>query len=99
MLIGVFQIAIREHDASANTLDRLGDVSRDLSRSGVIDDFLHVSRVLLAGVYVITSPNSAKRIRRNGVMHTEAVRHVELPGAMRGQAHGDGAAAVVGIAQ
>ena len=38
-------------------------------------------------------------IRCHGMVHTEAVGHVEFPGVVRGESQADGVASMIGIAQ
>ena len=65
----------------------------------MVDQTSDVGRVICSGVRIVAPPRSAIRIGRDGVMHAEAVRHIELPGAVRCESHARGVAAVVRISK
>ena len=65
----------------------------------VVNQTFHVVGVFFPGVGVVAAPWPAIRVGRDGVMHAETVRHVEFPGAVRGQPHRRHVAAVIAIAQ
>ena len=99
LFVDVLQIIVRINNHAAHALDRFGDERRDASRSAEIDQVLHIGRVLVARFGIVAAPQTAIGIGRHGVMNPEAVRDVELPGPMRGQAHGQRTAAVIAVAQ
>src|SRR4051812_28877195 len=97
--ISMLQIIIRKNDAPANTLNRFRNESGDLPWRGVVDNLLHVRRVLFARVHIVPSPRSSEWVGCERVMNAEAVRDVEFPSAMRGQPHRRCVAAMVSVAQ
>ena len=54
---------------------------------------------MMSCVRIVASPCSAIRIGRDRVVHAEAMRDVELPGAVRRESHPGGVAAVVRISK
>jgi len=99
IFVGVLEVARRELDKAADALDGLGDEGRDLARCRVFDDLLDVLGVFAAGVGVVVAEMPAIGVGGDGVVDAEGVRRVELPGAVRGDAHAGGVATVVGVAQ
>ena len=61
VFVGVLQITVRKHHAAADALDRLGDEPRDLSRRRVVDQVLHIGRVIFSGLRIVVAPEPAIR--------------------------------------
>src|ERR1051326_7873641 len=90
---------IREDDTTANPLDRFGDIACDSTRGGIVDQVLHVRRVILSGIRIFAPPLAAVRIGGESVMDAEAMRNVELPGVMGSESHPGSVPTVISIAQ
>src|SRR6185503_14919362 len=99
VFVCVFEVVVGEDNAAAHALDRFGDITRNAARGGVVDQVLYVGRVILSGLRMFAIPLAAIRIRSEGVMDTEAMRHIKLPGVMRSKSHAGSVAAVVSISQ
>src|SRR5689334_18136866 len=87
VFVSVLEIMVRKDDAAAHSLDRLGNVTRDSARSGIVDQVLHVGGVILTGSGIFTIPLSPIRIGRQGMMDAETVWNIKLPGVMGGESH------------
>ncbi len=99
VFVGVAQVALGKLDEAAYALDGLCDERGDLARRREVDELLHVVGVFFAGGGIVIAPRAAIGVGRERVVDAEAVRDVELPRAVRGEAHGGGVAAMVGVAQ
>src|ERR1041385_4645715 len=76
VLIDMFQITIGKHHHAADTLDGFGNKTRYLSRRSEVNQLLHIRGVFFSSVGIISTVRSAIRVGCEGVMETEAVRHI-----------------------
>src|SRR6185369_10938159 len=80
MFINMLEIAVRENDDAANSLDGFSDEPGHLSGRSEVDELLDVRGVLFARLGIIATIRPAVGIGGQGVVRAEAVRNVEFPG-------------------
>src|SRR5262249_32975240 len=86
-------------DRPADALDRLADETGDLAGGLVADHVLDVAGALDVAAGVGQAEGAAVAVAGRGVLDVERRVALELPGAVRRQAHGGLGAAVVAVAQ